>query len=112
MFIVGDKKDQKKLIELLAMCYINMGDLCRYMKDIFAKPTPSAGFEINGSDYFYQAQEWYTQVRIIIIELPRDGQRVIQLMNFMVFIFFALYVGLHNESNGGTVIKSTWKYLL
>lgn len=49
------------------MCYINMGDLYRYMKDIYAKSSPYLDNEKSDTDYFHRAQEWYTQVIALLI---------------------------------------------
>jgi len=55
------EQDNKWMLELIYMCLINIGDLYRYLTDIYSKV--SDDFD-ESSTYFSRAQECYAQVCI------------------------------------------------
>jgi hypothetical protein len=92
LVILVDKNDQKKLMELLSMCFVNMGDLYRYLRDIYAKASELCEDE---TDYFYRAQEWYTHVSTIIY-------------NYLMLAFklmLSFFLGVFDESKCWTSLK-------
>jgi hypothetical protein len=53
-------KENKWLLELIYMCLINIGDLYRYLADIYSKVSDDMD---EGLTYFIRAKECYTQVK-------------------------------------------------